>query len=158
MHDDDLAVDFDEAWAEEDAKAPKIRLMGKIYTLPTTMPARLVLFVHRARVGADDNNREMKVTEVKGLVGTLIGTDAVDEIIERGIGFDRLGDVLKRCMDIYRKRNNTNTEDEPGEATAPTGAAPATTGSTSSSATGDSSPPTGTASTDETSRPISAVA
>lgn len=158
MLEDDLAVDFDEAWAEEDAKAPKIRLMGKIYTLPATMPARLVLFVHRARSGADDANRDMKVTEVKGLVGTLIGDTAVDEIIERGIGFDRLGDILKRCMDIYRKRNTTNNEDEQGEANAPTGAAPETTGSTSSSNTGDSSSPTGTASTGETSTQISAMA
>lgn len=149
MQDQELAVDFDEAWAEEDAAAPKIRLMGKIYTLPATMPAKLVLFVHRVKTGDENAKREMGITEIKNIVGTLIGADAVEDIIERGIGIDRLGDVLQRCMAIYRKRNS---KDEPeGEAEAPAGAAPETTGSPSSSATGDSSSPTGTASTPEAS-------
>jgi hypothetical protein len=156
---DDLAIDFDEDWAEEDASAPKIRLMGKIYTLPATLPAKLVLFVHRVKTGDDNAKRNVGIDEIKNMVGVLIGADAVEEIVERGIGIDRLGDVLQRCMAVYRKRNNKNdAEDEPGEAEAPTGAAPETTGSTSSSATGDSSSPTGTANTEATSAPISAVA
>jgi hypothetical protein len=156
---DDLAIDFDEDWAEEDASAPKIRLMGKIYTLPATLPAKLVLFVHRVKTGEDDAKRNVGITEIKSMVGVLIGADAVEEIVERGIGIDRLGDVLQRCMAVYRKRNNKNADaDDAGEANAPKGAAPEPTGSTSSSASGHSSSPTGAASTEATSAPSSATA
>jgi hypothetical protein len=128
--------------------------MGKIYTLPATMPAKLVLFVYRVKSGDDNAKRDVGITEIKNMVGVLIGSDGVEEIIERGIGIDRLGDVLQRCMAIYRKRNNKNAaEDDQGEASAPAGAAPETTGSSSSSASGDSSSPTGTASTNEASEP-----
>lgn len=154
MQDQELAADFDEEWAEADASAPKIRLMGKIYTLPATMPAKLVLFVYRVKSGDDNSKRDVGLSEIKNMVGVLIGADAVEEIIERGIGIDRLGDILQRCMAIYRKRNNKDIpEDDQGEATAPTGAVLATAGSNSSSVSGDSSPPTGTASTGETSEP-----
>lgn len=155
MLDDDLAIDFDEDWAEEDAAAPKIRLKGEIYTLPPTLPAKLVMFVQRIRTNGEDPKRKGG-TEIPDLVSALIGPDGLEEILAKGIGYDRLGDVVKRCMDVYRKRG---AKDEPeGEASAPTGAAPETTGSTSSSDTGGSSSPTGTASTDETSERTSTPA
>jgi hypothetical protein len=129
--------------------------MGKIYTLPPTLPAKLVLFVQRVRTNGEDPKRKAGI-EIPDLVSALIGRSGLEEILAKGIGFDRLGDVVKRCMDVYRKRG---AKDEPeGEADAPTGAAPETTGSTSSSGTGDSSSPTGTANTGEISAQTSAAA
>lgn len=160
----DIAVDFDEAWDEEDAKAPVIRIKGELIRLPHAMPAKLVLFVTRAKAGAEeakrdnrttkrakaaveDPKREVKVTEIVDLAGMLIGRERVQGYIDGGMSFERVGEIMRRCMAVYRK-DKSDDEDGQGEAKAPkeeTG----TTSSGSSSSTGASSSPTGAASTTE---------
>ena len=149
----DFAVDFDEAWAEEDAKAPVIRIMGETIRLPSAMPAKLVLFVTKVKNGAEDSKRDTNVTEIVDLAGMLVGKERVQRYIDEGMSFERVGEIMRRCMNIYRKRNDGD-QDGQGEAKAPeteTG----TTSSGSSSSTGASSLPTGAASTEATSTPSS---
>lgn len=148
--DDDVDLDFDEDWAEEDraARPPSIRLLGERVELPPVLPALLVLFVYRARSGADDAKRDVKPTEIVRLVGLLIGQDRVQRALDSGIGFERLARILYKSIGLYRDR-------PVGEATAPAGTETGRTGSDSSSGTGASSSPTGDASTEPTSEPSS---
>lgn len=139
---DAVDVDFDDDWAEEDAKTKprRIRVFGETVEIPRVMPALLVLFAYKARTGGDDTRRDMKPEEIVRMVGVLVGQDRAKSYLDRGIGFERLTDLLFRTMKLYRR-------DSEGEAQAPAAAETETGGSGSSSSTGASSSPTGAANT-----------
>lgn len=140
---DDVDVDFDDDWAEEDAKAKprRIKVFGEIVEIPRVMPALLVLFAYKARTGGDDTKRDVKPDEIVRMVGVLVGQDRAKGYLDRGIGFERLTDLLFRTMKLYKQ---TASE---GEAQAPAAPETETGGSGSSSSTGASSLPTGAANT-----------
>lgn len=151
--DDVVDVDFDDDWAEEDARAKprRIKVFGEIVEIPRVMPALLVLFAYKARTGGDDTKRDMKPDEIVRMVGVLVGQDRARSYIDRGIGFERLVDMLVRIQKLYKQQR-----DSEGEAQAPAATETATGGSGSSSSTGASSSPTGIANTTEqTSSPTS---
>lgn len=145
-----VAHDFDEAWDEEDATAPVVKIKGEMVRLPAAMPAKLVLFATRARSGADDPKRSMDVQEIVDLAGMLVGTERVQGYIDSGMSFERIAQIMRDCMGVYRKRTDGDGQ---GEAKAPTETGTATTSSDSSSSTGASSLPTGAVSTGPISTP-----
>lgn len=146
---DNVAIDFDASWAERRANCPRVRILGDIYTLPPVMPAKLVLFAYRARRGEDDMGRDVGIDEMLGMFNTLLGAESLQHLLDKGIGFEELGEVMQRCMAAYRNRDEAAS----GEEEAPKGAPAEITGSNSSSSTGSFSSPTGGASTTPTSSP-----
>lgn len=120
--DEPVDVDFDEAWAERKRKAPRIRVLGTVYTLPQSMPAKLILFVAQSKMRGERSDRDVQMTEMVDMFETLLGKDNLAELLAKGIGLDELGDILGRCLEMYRKRSGQ------GEAPAPAAGAPETTG------------------------------
>jgi hypothetical protein len=93
--DDDVDVDydFDEAWRERKAArvAPRIRILGKVYSLPHSLPAKLILFAVSART---------------------TGRPADDQVTAEE-AFDMLG----KCQQVYQRRQERSAGNgvAPGE-------------------------------------------
>lgn len=109
----DVDYDFDAAWAEHTATAPRVRIFGEVYTLPASVPAKLVLFAAKAKKDGS-TDRDVTPDEVLDMLSTLLGPSNLDRIMAAGIGIDQLGDVLQYCMRRYNKLGGM-----PGEAPAP---------------------------------------
>jgi hypothetical protein len=95
IEDDDVDYDFDAEWAARGAVGPRVRIRKRVYQLPASPPAKLILW-------AANNNRASKkktnLAEVVDLLGSLLGKDNVDQVLADGLEIDQLGDVIRFCM------------------------------------------------------------
>ncbi|MFF9034031.1 hypothetical protein ACF090_00975 [Streptomyces sp. NPDC014892] len=83
-------ADFDAFFAEQaepERKGVPLRLYGRTYTLPPTLPALFTLQLHRVQHSA-------RPDDIRRLLGSLFGPDAVDHWTEAGMDDRRLGIVL----------------------------------------------------------------
>jgi hypothetical protein len=124
--DDVVDYDFDEAWEHQRAQrapGPKIRLKGTVYELPQSMPAKLILFATNAKRQGRTAADQVRPEETRELLGSILGMDNIDKILSAGVDMEQLGDVLGRCMALYKRRM-----DAAGNplAPTPTGAPPTT--------------------------------
>ncbi|CAL9479967.1 hypothetical protein [Streptomyces sp. enrichment culture] len=91
-HDQAVEVaDFDAFFAEQRPEAERqgipLRLYGRTYTLPASLPALFALQLHRVHTSA-------RPDDIRRLLGSLFGPDAVDHWTERGMTDRQLGTVL----------------------------------------------------------------
>jgi len=126
VQDDQLTVDydFDEAWRERKAArvAPRIRILGKVYTLPHSLPAKLILFAVSAKKNGRSATEEVNAEEAFDMLSALLGEQNLVDILNRGLEIDDLPDVLGTCQQLYQNR-----QQNPGNGQAP---APSVTGAT----------------------------
>jgi hypothetical protein len=86
---DDVA-DFDAFFAEQaepERRGVPLRLYGRTYTLPPTLPALYMLQLHRVMHSA-------RPEDIRRLLGSLFGPEAVDDWAEAGMDDRKLGIVL----------------------------------------------------------------
>lgn len=115
--DEQVDYDFDQAWAERRAKAPRVRILRKVYILPSTPPAKIILFLSRNQAHPD---REIRPDELLELLGTLLGGDAnMQALLSDGLEMDQLSDVMQYCMNSYKTAKAQEAGGQ-GEAPAPT--------------------------------------
>ncbi|MFI1191539.1 hypothetical protein [Streptomyces californicus] len=118
-------ADFDAFFAEQAEPEPKghpLKLYGRTYTLPPTLPALFTLQLHRVQHSA-------RPEDIRRLLGSMFGPDAVDHWTEAGMSDRHLGIVLlwatanvaepgvvsmSRAAQLYDEREATK-----GKATAP---------------------------------------
>jgi len=109
---DQLPVDhdFDEAWRERKAArvAPRIRLLGKVYTLPPSLPAKLILFAVNARRAGRPAADQVDAEEAFDMLAALLGEDNLVDLLERGLEVDDLPDLLATCQRLYQERQSGN--------------------------------------------------
>jgi hypothetical protein len=91
-HDDEAEVaDFDAFFAEQRPKAERqgvpLRLYGRTYTLPPSLPALFTLQMHRVQ-------HSSRPEDIERMLSTLFGPDAVGHWAESGMDDRRLGIVL----------------------------------------------------------------
>jgi hypothetical protein len=111
--DEQVDYDFDAAWAERRAKAPRVRILGKVYRLPSTPPAKIILFLSRNQAHP---TREIRPDELLELLGTLLGGNAnMQTLLSDGLEMDQLSDVMQYCMNSYK----TAKEEAGGQGEAP---------------------------------------
>ncbi|MFB6846204.1 hypothetical protein ACFCXS_15265 [Streptomyces sp. NPDC056373] len=83
-------ADFDAFFAEQGEQEPEgvpLKLYGRTYTLPATLPALFTLQLHRVQHSA-------RPEDIRRLLASLFGPDAVDHWTERGMSDRQLGIVL----------------------------------------------------------------
>ncbi|MEU3102926.1 hypothetical protein [Streptomyces griseoflavus] len=83
-------ADFDAFFAEQAEPVKQgvpLRLYGRTYTLPPTLPALFTLQLHRVQHSA-------RPEDIRRLLGSLFGPDAVDHWTEHGMDDRKLGIVL----------------------------------------------------------------
>ncbi|WP_154685906.1 hypothetical protein [Streptomyces himastatinicus] len=83
-------ADFDAFFAEQaepERQGVPLKLYGRTYVLPPTLPALFTLQLHRVQHSA-------RPDDIRRLLGSLFGPDAVDHWTEAGMDDRRLGIVL----------------------------------------------------------------
>jgi hypothetical protein len=83
-------ADFDAFFAEQaepERHGVPLRLYGRTYTLPATLPALFTLQLHRVQHSA-------RPDDIRRLLASLFGPDAVDHWTENGMDDRKLGIVL----------------------------------------------------------------
>lgn len=122
-------ADFDAFFAEQaepELKGVPLRLYGRTYTLPPTLPALFTLQLHRVQHSA-------RPEDIRRLLGSLFGPDAVDHWTEAGMSDRHLGIVLlwatanvaepgvvsmERAAQLYDEREATKGKAAPRRAPA----------------------------------------
>lgn len=140
---DDVDFDFDAHWRNVRAKPKTIKVLGRVYELPASVPAKVMLFAMR---NSHNPGRRVQLTEVMELLGMIVGQKALDQMLEDGIGFeDQLTDVLAYCMRRYNELGGRGGAGAGGPGEAPAGPSVPGSSSPASSATTAFSAPTGAA-------------
>lgn len=109
---DELIIDFDQAVAEERAKAIKVKFEGKAYELPNSTPAWLPLFINKHAdengVVSDEKNLEM--------IAALLGKDFAEKVADdknNFVSFELVNsEILKPVMDEWGFNDFQDTTDE----------------------------------------------
>lgn len=95
-------VDFDAFRAEQKAEPLELKIAGKTYQLPTSMPASLALDVIRLHESMEAD-QEPKVEDLlkigAGLFGGAEKFQAV--LMDAGVGLDELGDLIQMVIEAY---------------------------------------------------------
>lgn len=115
---EDGVADFDALWAEHRAKAPKIKVFGKVYELSPTMPAQVIVFYERHHATPEHKFGPDQILE---MLGALIGEENLRELMAKGLGMEEFQDLLRYCMRAYR----IGEDEGEAEAGAATGASSA---------------------------------
>jgi hypothetical protein len=99
---DDIVHDFDADWAARDAKAPKVKICGKVYRLPGEIPAKIILYAAKAKKSGLAATDVVDETQLVDMLNSLLGKDNVAQIMDDGLGVRQMADVMNYCMDTYK--------------------------------------------------------
>jgi hypothetical protein len=89
--------DFDEAIEADKKEELQIKVAGTTYNLPATLPAKAVL--QQMRI-ADDGN-DVPFEAVPQWIASLVGQDKLDEMLENGMSWEQMNDLLNWLMEAY---------------------------------------------------------
>lgn len=116
-------ADLDALLGELDEKPVEIRLYGRMWQLPASVPAKLVLRLERAQAyaaerlvaGADAEDPD-EVPDTEGLdvftvAHTVCGKDNVDAWLDEGIDDTRLWALIFRVLAIHRGHGDERPEE-----------------------------------------------
>lgn len=99
--------DFDEFWSERNVEPLKVKVFGKVYTLPGAIPASVVLALLRAQA---EGVQELQPSAVLTLAESLFGKSVLDEWLAQGMQLDQLVDVIRWVTDQYGQRIKQQSE------------------------------------------------
>lgn len=89
--------DFDEALEADKKEELQIKVAGKTYKLPATLPARAVL--QQMRIAED--GAEVPFEAVPQWIASLVGQDKLDEMLQNGMSWEQMNDLLNWLMEAY---------------------------------------------------------
>ncbi len=106
-------IDFDAARAERQREPVVVRIFGRDWELPASLPAKVMLDVVAAQAKGVDEMTESQGAE---LVRALVPKDIFDAWLDEGFSVDDLVELVPMLIRIYRGGSG---EEEQGEASAP---------------------------------------
>jgi hypothetical protein len=114
--DGEVDHDFDAAWAEVIPKRVKIK--GKVYTLPAELPASVMILA--ARRQRSKSGRTDTFQQFEEIFGYFMTPAAYQQLLADGLGIGQLNQILDYCLHAYGIRTQSAAEEEPeGEAAPP---------------------------------------
>lgn len=104
--------DFDKFFNEKGKEKVVLRLLGKEWILPSSIPAPLMLKIIRNR-----NEEEANPELIFDMVKDLFGVKQYDALMELGVNMDQISAVIEWAMEIYNGTEGVTeqTEDAPSE-------------------------------------------
>ena len=102
--------DFDKFFEEKGKEKVILRLLGKEWILPSSLPAPLMLKIIRNR-----NEEETNPELIFDMVKDLFGAKQYAQLMELGVDMDQIGAVIEWVMEIYNGTEGTTGQTE-GEA------------------------------------------
>lgn len=114
---DSLLVDFDEAKKEYDQKNKKtqVKLLGKIYDIPSSIPYKLSLKILRDYIKVVDGKQIFDVPddEIPTLLNEMLGKNISNAILDSDLELMFVAqNIIPKIMEIWGMGVKTNMESE----------------------------------------------
>ena len=102
----DNYMDFDKGISESENKELEFTMIGKKYTLPGQIPARVVLTQMRYM----DESGVVPTSVIPEWLESLLGEDTLDELISKGATWPQLEELLNWLLEKYGISQNEELE------------------------------------------------
>lgn len=106
--------DFDKFFEEKGKEKVILRLLGKEWILPSSLPAPLMLKIIRNR-----NEEETNPELIFDMVKDLFGTKQYAQLMELGVDMDQISAVIEWVMEIYNGTEGATVQTEGDTSDAP---------------------------------------
>ena len=116
-----MVKDFDEALKADKQEILQIKVAGKTYDLPATLPARTVLTQMRF---AGESGDTVPMDALPEWIASLVGQENFDQMLEDGMTWNQMNDLLVYLLESYGLNASAGetvaeVEDEEGDEEAP---------------------------------------
>jgi len=101
----DVTFDFDEFWAEKEEQDKKIKVFGKVYSLPPSPRAGVILRLMKMRKAKGDKGK-IPEEELIEMAEGLIGPKEMRQMFNDGLTISQLEDVMKKIWELYSPTQN----------------------------------------------------
>lgn len=106
-YDGPIDHDFDAAWAERNPKRIKVR--GRVYTLPAERPAKVIILLAREEVSRTrTGKRDIKLLEE--ILRVMLTPDGYQQMLDDGVSIEQLADIVTYCMRAYNTEGDSTGE------------------------------------------------
>jgi hypothetical protein len=124
-------IDFDAFRSEQTAEPLELRIGGRVYNLPSSLPASLALDV--IRMNAEDATAEFKAEDLMAMGRGIFGGELFDTVLrDNGVTMEELPELFKMVFNAYTGApEDPNPESLPESVTAGTSSASSATGRSS---------------------------
>tara|TARA_R100000329_G_scaffold136013_1_gene116576 strand:- start:772 stop:1128 length:357 start_codon:yes stop_codon:yes gene_type:complete len=92
----DKYKDFDEALEADNILKLQMKVAGKTYDLPAVLPAKAVLSQMKM---AEEGNQSL--SSIAEWVESIVGKDNFNSMLDDGIGWEKLNDILIWLLEAY---------------------------------------------------------
>lgn len=106
--------DFDKFFEQQGKEKVILRLLGKEWILPSSLPAPLMLKIIRNR-NVEEANPEL----IFDMLKDLFGQKQYNQLMELGISIDQINAVIEWVMDIYNGTEGVTEKTESDDSDAP---------------------------------------
>lgn len=104
-------LDFDKFMQEKQGDTIEVKLYGKTYTVKAEIPAMVPILMARSEEAAD---QQVQFKLVFKAADAMLGTQAVNEICDKGISTNDLAKLVKMLFDMI---NGVDEDEETEELT-----------------------------------------
>ena len=116
-----MVKDFDEALKADKQETLQIKVAGKQYDLPATLPARTVLTQMRY---AGESGDQVPMNMIPEWIASLVGQENFDQMLGDGMTWNQMNDLLVYLLEAYGLQGTADelageAEDEQGDEEAP---------------------------------------
>lgn len=91
---------FDALWKEKQPTGAEYHVLGNTYTLPTSIPAKLMLSMMKY-----EKDKNVDDTIFVELANGLFGKKNVDEWLDNGISIEQIQDIFEWAMEELAPKN-----------------------------------------------------
>lgn len=102
--------DFDKA-LEADKEPLQIKVAGKTYELPATLPARTVL----AQMKYANVGDTIPMDIMPEWIASLVGQDKLNQMLDDGMTWEQMNEVLGYLLEVYGLTETSEVAEEPEE-------------------------------------------
>ena len=116
-----MVKDFDEAIEADKKEKLQIKVAGKQYELPSTLPARTVLTQMRY---AGESGDTVPMNMVPEWIASLVGQENFDSMLDDGMTWNQMNELLVYLLEAYGLQGAAEelageAEDEQGDVASP---------------------------------------
>ena len=88
--------DFDEALNADKQEKLQLKVAGKTYELPATLPARAVLAQMSMAEG-----EELNLASIADWIKSIVGEDNFQQMLDDGVAWDQMNSMLEWMLEAY---------------------------------------------------------
>jgi len=89
--------DFDEALEADSLLKLQMKVAGKTYDLPATLPAKAVL--SQMKMAQDGESQDLSA--IANWVESIVGKDNFNSMLDDGVGWEKLNNILVWLLEAY---------------------------------------------------------